>query len=129
MEMDEVLSNINCHSQHTQTNEQSKTDATNKCITKTVQQWPEMHALILTQCSVIVAIISAYPILMNELLNINELNDYDMLLALLILLVWAKSTMKMALGTEKEQTICFCFCFNGIKPSSVAVLLVLLLLY
>lgn len=96
---------------------------------KQFQQWPEMHALILTQCSVIVAIISAYPILMNELLNINELNDYDMLLALLILLVWAKSTMKMALGTEKEQTICFCFCFNGIKPSSVAVLLVLLLLY
>ena len=68
-----------------------------------------MHALILTQCFVIVAIISANPILMNELLNINELNDYDMLLALLILLVWAKSIMKMALGTEKEQMIFFCF--------------------
>lgn len=104
-----VLSNINCHSQHTQTNEQCKTDATNKCITKTVQQWLEMHALTLTQCSVIVAIISAYPILMNELLNINELNDYNMLLALLILLVWANSIMKMALDTEKEQMIFFVF--------------------
>ena len=83
--MNEILSNINCHSQHTQTNEQCKTDATNKCITKTLDT--EMHALILTQCFVIVAIISANPILMNELLNINELNDYDMLLALLILLV------------------------------------------
>ena len=68
-----------------------------------------MHALTLTQCSVIVAIISAYPILMNELLNINELNDYNMLLALLILLVWANSIMKMALDTEKEQMIFFVF--------------------